>query len=193
MIWKLGNGIRADRVNEMLLMKMKKAGCYLVAFGIESGNEDILKRINKGESLQQIVQAIGWAKKYHIKTEGFFILGNLGDNKKTMQDTIDFAKRLDLDIAQFQVFIPIPGSSYEQIIREEGEILAKSWRDYNAFGKPIFRHGDLTPELMEEMQKRAYNEYYFRPRMIIRKVLEVRTPKQFIAYARAALGLLKFK
>ncbi len=193
LIWKLGNGIRADRVNETLLMKMKKAGCYLVAFGIESGNEEILKRINKGESLQQIIQAIGWAKKYHIKTEGFFILGNLGDNKKTMQDTIDFAKRLDLDIAQFQVFIPIPGSSYEQIIRSEGEILAKSWRDYNAFGKPIFRHGDLTPELMGEMQKKAYSEYYFRPRMVIRKIFEVRTPKQFIAYARAAFGILKFR
>ena len=80
LIWKLGNGIRADRVNERLLMKMKKSGCYLVAFGIESGNEEILKKINKGESLQQIVQAIRWAKRYGMETEGFFILGNLGDN-----------------------------------------------------------------------------------------------------------------
>ena len=110
-----------------------------------------------------------------------------------MQQTIDFAKRLDLDIAQFQVLIPIPGSSYEQIIRKEGKIFAKSWKDYNAFGKPIFQHGKLTPELMEKMQKRAYKEYYFRPRMIIKKVLEVRTPKQFIAYAKAALGLVKFQ
>ncbi len=193
LIWKLGNGIRADRVNERLLMKMKKSGCYLVAFGIESGNEEILKGINKGESLQQIVQAIRWAKKYGMETEGFFILGNLGDNEKTMQQTIDFAKKLDLDIAQFQVFIPIPGSSYEQIIKKEGKIFAKSWKDYNAFGKPIFQHGKLTPELMEKMQKKAYKEYYFRPRMIMKKVLEVRTPKQFIAYARAALGLVKFK
>ncbi|MFH1249397.1 MAG: radical SAM protein [archaeon] len=193
LIWKMGNGIRADRVNETLLKKMKQAGCYLVAFGIESGNEEVLKRINKGETLNQIKDAIKWAKKYHLETEGFFILGNLGDNKKTMQDTINFAKELDLDIAQFQVFIPIPGSSYERIIKKEGKIFAKSWQDYNAFGKPIFEHGELTPKLMQEMQKKAYSQYYFRPKMIIRKILEIRSPKQFIAYAKAAMGLLKFK
>lgn len=193
LIWKLGNGVRADRVNERLLMKMKKAGCYLIAFGIESGNEEILKKINKGESLKQIIQAINWCKKYKIETEGFFILGNLGDNEKTMQDTIDFAKKLDLDIAQFQIFIPLPGSAYELIIRKEGKIFAKSWRDYNAFGRPIFQHGNLTPELMEKMQKKAYWQYYFRPRMIIKKIMEIRSLKQFVAYSKAALGLLKFK
>lgn len=192
LIWKMGNGIRADRLNENLVRKMKKAGCYLIAFGIESGNPKILKDINKGESLEQITTAIKWCKKYRILTEGFFIIGNLGDNEKTMQDTINFAKKLDLDIAQFQVFIPLPGSSYEGIIRKEGRIFAKSWKEYNAFGRPIFEHKDLSPELMERMQKKAWKEYYLRPMMIIKKILEIRTPKQFVAYAKAGLAVLKF-
>jgi radical SAM superfamily enzyme YgiQ (UPF0313 family) len=191
LIWKLGNGIRADRVNENLIRKMKKAGCYLIAFGIESGNERVLSNINKGESLQQIAQAIEWCKKYGIETEGFFIIGNLGDNKKTIQDTIDFAKELDLDIAQFQVFIPLPGSSYEAIIRKEGKIFAKSWRDYNAFSKPIFEHHELTPALMEGMQKKAYREFYFRPKMIFKKLLEIRSMKQLASYLKAGLGILR--
>lgn len=193
LIWKLGNGIRADRVNENLIRKMKLAGCYLIAFGIESGNEEILKNINKGESLQQIIQAVKWCKKYGIQTEGFFIIGNLNDNKKTMQDTIDFAKRLDLDIAQFQVFIPLPGSSYERIIRAEGRIFANSWKDYNAFGKPVFQHRALTPALMERMQKKAYKEYYLRPKMIFKKVMDIRSMKQLLAYAKAGIAVLKFK
>ncbi|MBI5148125.1 radical SAM protein [Candidatus Pacearchaeota archaeon] len=193
LIWKLGNGVRADKINETLIKKMKQARCYSIAFGIETGNPEILKNINKGETLEDIEKAVKLAKKYKILTTGFFIIGNLGDNEKTMQQTIDFAKKLDLDIAQFQVFIPIPGSDYTKIIEKEGKILASSWSDYGAFKKPIFIHGSLTPELMERMQKKAYHDYYLRPRMIIRKLLEIRTFKQLKAYIQAGIAVLKFR
>lgn len=192
LIWKTGNGIRADKVDEHLIKKMRQSGCYLLAFGIESGNEKILKIINKGETLQQISEAIRLCKKYKILTEGFFMFGNQGENEKTMQDTIDFAKKLDLDIAQFQVFIPLPGSSYYNLIKKEGKIFAKSWKEFNAFDKPVFQHGPLTPELMQKMQQKAYKEYYLRPKMILRKLFEIRSLKQFIAYSKAGIAVLKF-
>src|SRR3989344_2280410 len=150
LILKTGNGIRADKIDEELIILMKKAGFYLLAFGIESGNKEILKIINKGETLEQIEEAIRLCKKYKILTEGFFILGNLGETKETMQDTINFAKKLDLDIAQFQVFIPFPGSKFYNEIKKNGEIFSKNWEDYNAFDRPIFRYKNLTPELMNE-------------------------------------------
>ena len=193
LIWKTGNGVRADRVNEHLIKKMKEAGCYLLAFGIESGDESILKIVDKGETLEQIESAVRWAKKYKILTEGFFIIGNDGENEETMNKTIKFAKKLDLNIAQFQVFIPLPGSSYYEKINRDGEIFAKSWKEYNAFGKPIFRYKELTPELMEKMQKKAYKQYYFRPKMLFKKLLEIRSFKQLMAYAMAGLAVLKFK
>ncbi len=192
LIWKTGNGIRADRVDRALLERMKNAGCYLVAFGIESGDTKILKIINKGETLEQIENAVRWSKDVGLVTEGFFMIGNEGENENTIRTTIDFAKRLDLDIAQFQVYIPLPGSSYYEKIKNEGEIFAKSWVDFNAFGKPVFRHGELTPELMERMQKIAYREYYFRPKMILKKLGEIRSLKQFRAYFKAGLAVLKF-
>src|SRR3989344_4573435 len=193
LIWKTGNGVRADRVNEYLIKKMKEAGCYLLAFGIESGDEAILKIVDKGETLEQIESAVKWAKKYKILTEGFFIIGNDGENEGTMNKTIKFAKKLDLNIAQFQVFIPLPGSSYYEKIIKDGEIFAKSWKEYNAFGKPIFKYKELTPELMERMQKKAYKQYYFRPKMLFKKLLEIRSFKQLNAYAMAGLAVLKFK
>jgi radical SAM superfamily enzyme YgiQ (UPF0313 family) len=193
LIWKLGNGIRADRINEQLIRKMKDAGCYLIAFGVESGNPEILKGINKGETLEDIKKAVRLCKKYGIETEGFFIIGNLGDNEKTIQETINFAKKLDLNIAQFQVFIPIPGSEYTKLIEKEGKVFAKSWSDYGAFKKPIFQHQSLTPELMERMQKKAYRDYYLRPKMILKKIMEIRSPRQFVDYAKAGLVIFKLK
>lgn len=192
LIWKAGNGIRADSVNENLIKKMKKAGCYLLAFGIESGNKEILKNVDKGETLEQLEEAVRLSQKYKILTEGFFMIGNLGENEKTIRDTINFAKKLNLSIAQFQIFIPIPSSRYYNIIKKEGKLFAKSWKDYNAFSEPIFEHGALTKELMLKMQKQAYKEYYFRPKMIIKKLFEIRSLKQFIAYAKAGLAVFKF-
>ena len=193
LILKTGNGIRADKIDEELISLMKKAGFYLLAFGIESGNKEILKIINKGETLEQIEEAIKLCKKYKILTEGFFILGNLGETEGTMQDTINFAKKLDLDIAQFQAFIPFPGSKFYNEIKKNGEIFSKNWEDYNAFDRPIFRYKNLTPELMSRMQNKAYKEYYLRPKIILRKLFEIRNLNQFKAYALAGLSVIKFR
>lgn len=189
--WKLGNGIRADRVDRSLLGMMKKAGCYRVAFGIESGNEAILKNINKGETLADIRQAVKWAKQEGLETEGFFILGNDGDTEATMRQTIDFAKDLELDLAQFGVFIPFPGTSYTRKIEEEGRIFPVPWRNYNAFNAPIFEHGELTPELMSRMQKLAYRNFFFRLRYLIRRLNRIRSIWQLKAHISAALGIAK--
>ena len=82
---------------------MKEAGCYLLAFGIESGDESILKIVNKGETLEQIESAVNWAKKYKILTEGFFIIGNEGENEETMNKTIKFAN-LKINALNGEVF-----------------------------------------------------------------------------------------
>jgi len=192
LIWKVANGIRADRVDHSLIQKMKRSGCYLLAFGIESGNEQILKLIGKGETKDQIKRAINWAKKEKILTEGFFIIGNEGDNKETILETIGYAKKLDLDFAQFQTFIPFFGSKYRDKIEKEGKIFAKSWADYNAFNMPIFSHGELTPELMFLMQKVAYRNFYFRPKIILKKLLEIRSWKQFKSYLNAGQSIFYF-
>lgn len=191
LIWKTSNGIRADSITEPLIQKMKKAGCYLLAFGVESGNPEILKVIQKGETLDQIKNAVMLCKKYRIKTEAFFMIGNENETEGTMQDTINFAKELDIDIAQFQVFIPLPGSSYYEKIKQNGKLFAKSWNDYNAFNEPVFEYQGLTRELMSKMQKRAYKEYYFRPKMIIKRLLEIRSFRQFNAYFGAGLSVIK--
>jgi len=188
---KTGNGIRADRTSLPMLKHMRKAGFYLVAFGIESGDERILKKMRKGETKDHIRNAVKWSKQAGLLTEGFFMFGNEGEGRKEMLETIKFAKELDLSVAQFQIYTPVPGSPLFDTIKRDGKLFSKKWEDFNAFSEPLFEYQDSRFDLMMEMQQRAYREYYFRPKMFVRKLLEVKNLKQFNGYVKAAVAVAK--
>jgi len=188
---KTGNGIRADRVSLPMLKHMKKAGFYLVAYGVESGSERILKKMRKGETKDHIRRAVKWSKQAGLLTEGFFMFGNEGEGKKEMLETIQFSKELDLSIAQFQIYTPVPGSPLFETIKRDGKLFASKWEDFNAFSEPLFEYEDSRFDLMMKMQQRAYREYYFRPKMFLRKLLEVKNLKQLDGYVKAAMAVAK--
>jgi radical SAM superfamily enzyme YgiQ (UPF0313 family) len=188
---KTGNGIRADRVSLPMLKHMKKAGFYLVAYGVESGSERILKKMRKGETKDHIRRAVKWSKQAGLLTEGFFMFGNEGEGKKEMLETIQFSKELDLSIAQFQIYTPVPGSPLFETIKNDGKLFTKKWEDFNAFNEPLFEYQDSRFDLMMKMQQRAYREYYFRPKMFLRKLLEVKNLKQLDGYVKAAMAVAK--
>lgn len=188
---KTGNGIRADRVSLPMLKHMKKAGFYLVAYGVESGDERILKKMRKGETKDHIRRAVKWSKQAGLLTEGFFMFGNEGEGMKEMQETINFAKELDLSIAQFQIYTPVPGSPLFETIKRDGKLFASKWEDFNAFSEPLFEYEDSRFDLMMKMQQKAYRDYYFRPKMFLRKLLEVKNLKQLDGYVKAAMAVAK--
>jgi radical SAM superfamily enzyme YgiQ (UPF0313 family) len=159
--WRCSGGVRVDTLSFPLLKKMKEAGCYMLSLGIESGNQEILKNIKKQLSLEQVKKVVSDCRKLKIETRGLFMLGNLGENESTMRQTIEFACRLPLDTATFHVTVPFTQTEYWEIIRKEGQI-SDDWADYNSYANPIFKHKDLTPELMTRMQKLAYRKFYFR-------------------------------
>jgi len=193
MSWRCANGIRVDRITPELLKKMKEAGCYMVSLGIESGNEEILEKMKKNINLNKVRKAVQWCKEAGIETRGLFMFGNLGENKKTMQDTIDFAKSLDLNTATFHITIPFPNTDYWKIIKKEGEIYPKNYRDYIAYGSVIFQHGDLDEKTLIEMQKKAYREFYFRPKIIFKAIKNLNSLKKIKVYFNAGIAFLNFK
>lgn len=191
--WKCGNGVRVGTVDLELLKLMKKAGCYSLSYGIESGNQQILNNIRKGQTLKQCANAVKWTKEAGIECIGFFMLGNLGENEKTMQETINFAKNLDLDIAQFSILVPYPGTFVRGVIEKEGKIFENNWERYdNLEGKAIFEHEELKKETMEKMFKKAYKEYYMRPKFIIRKIFKLRTLNELKNEINGFLALLEY-
>ena len=191
-LWKVANGVRCDKLTLPMLKSMKEAGCYMLSLGIESGNQEILNKMRKAEKLEDIQNAAKWCAEAGIQTRGLFIFGLLGENRQTMEDTINFAKSLPLDTATFHVCIPMPKTEYWEIIKREGQLLDVGWDKYTAYSEGAFKHGEVTPELMSEMQKKAYKEFYLRPSFILRRFFRMRTAKDVKMTIKGGLEVLKF-
>ena len=107
---------RVNLVDQELLREMKLGGCYSIAYGLESGDADILKSISKNTTLAQAEQAIRYTKEAGIKVIGYFMLGAPGETLSTIDKTVDFAIELGLDYAQFSIATALPGSElYEHV------------------------------------------------------------------------------
>ena len=161
--WSTPNGIRADRVDEKLLKLMKKAGCYAVAFGIESGNQEILANIHKLESLETIEKAVRLAHKVGLVTQGFFIFGLPGETKDTIRNTINFAKRIPLDKAQFLTLDVIPGSALWDELKFKNKV---NWHIHSYF-EVSWVPPTIDKDTLAKAQSQAFREFFFRPRQIL--------------------------
>ncbi len=166
--WILINGIRANLVDDELLQHMKNAGLKRLAFGVETGDAEILKSIDKRVTHDQIRAAFKSAKKAGLETVGFFIIGLPGDTAQTMEKTIRLACELDPLVANFSMLTPYPGTSvWEQVHRNGGRMLVKDWQDYVFFeGKARYEMGPTTAELQERKWREAYRRFYLRPHRI---------------------------
>lgn len=191
-IWKCGNGVRVGTVDLELLEAMKKAGCYSISYGVESGNQEILDKMKKGQTLEQIERAVSLTKKAGIECVCFFMFGNIGENEKTMIQTIEFSKKLDPDFALFSIMVPYPATQVRKIIENEGKIFESNWDNYDhVAGKAVFEHGEIKRKLVERMYARAFREFYFRPRYILKRVLLLRTLTQLRKNIKGFLALLE--
>ncbi|MBW2093018.1 MAG: cobalamin-dependent protein, partial [Deltaproteobacteria bacterium] len=126
---------RVDNVSKEALEKMKEAGCTDICFGVETGNKEILKTINKGTTIEQVVAAVTMCKEAGINPIASFILGLPGETPDTLKETMDFALRLkDLGADYgFHLLAPFPGT----MVRKESDkygikILTNDWTQYHA-------------------------------------------------------------
>lgn len=179
--WVMINGIRANLADTELLGKMKQAGCKRVAFGVETGDEDILESIDKRVTHDQIRTAFKNARKVGLETVGFFIIGLPGDTEETMEKTIQFACELDPLVANFSMMTPYPGTKvWEQVHRNGGRMLVKDWQDYVFFeGKARYEMGPTTAEAQERKWKEAYRRFYLRPHRVLNTLKRESTWKNF--------------
>jgi radical SAM superfamily enzyme YgiQ (UPF0313 family) len=167
--WIFVNGIRANLADYDLLTKLKRAGLKRTAFGVETGDEQMIIKIDKHVDHDTIRQAFKNAKAAGIETIGFFIIGLPGDTRASMQKTIDFAIELDPMIANFSMMTPYPGTVVYEQVKRDGRFLVTDWEDYVFFDqKARYEMGDLTAELTEEMYRKAYRQFYWRPKYVMR-------------------------
>jgi anaerobic magnesium-protoporphyrin IX monomethyl ester cyclase len=170
--WSTITGIRVDRVDSELLLKMRQAGCYRVYFGIESGNQKILNNIKKGITLEQVKKAVEVAKKAKLEVAGYFMVGLPGDTEETMQDTTNFAKHLDLDLAKVSITIPLPATELFNELDKKGLIKTHDWEKYKFYSTPstIYDHQNLSWPTIEKYYSKFYREIYLSPKFIFKRI-----------------------
>lgn len=189
--WSCPNGIRIDIGGIDMLKKMKKAGCYRTALGIESGSQEILDRIGKRIKKDRIARMVSDCRSAGIRTMGFYMLGNPGETRQTMQETINFAKKINTDYAQFLLPIPYPGSLMYEDIKTNGRIFITDWSMYGQYeGTASFSYGEVTPELLTEMLKKAEKEYYLNPVYILKQLFNPETYMFLPRRIKAALRVI---
>lgn len=155
---------RVDYVDEEMLQWMGKAGCRLISWGIESGNEQILRHVRKGAYPDKAERALRWAKKAGIMNWGYFIIGLPGETEATIRQTIDFAKKLPLDIALFHVAAPYPGTPFFfEVVKEGWFRPGTRWEQVDMDKGTVLDYPDLPAERILYWQRRAFREWAMRP------------------------------
>jgi radical SAM superfamily enzyme YgiQ (UPF0313 family) len=185
------NGIRADFLNKEVLSCLKDMGTYSIAIGVESGSQKVLDMAKKGIKLSRIIEAFSIAKEIKLETWAFFMFGLPGEDLQTAQQTIEFAKRLDPDIAKFHILKPYPGTEAYRYIMDNGFLISDDYDDYGIHTPPIHYLNDLSQKDLSDIQKRAYREFYFRPKKILKQLLRVRSYNRLKLNVSTAIDLCK--
>lgn len=165
---------RVDMVNPPILKKMASAGCWNIFYGIESGNQKLLDKINKGITLKQCRDAIRWTKEAGIETRGSLMIALPGETPKQAGKTIDFAIELDLDYAQFLYTTPYYGTKLFSQCLSEGK-LDTNFDRYSAFEPVYVPFGYKDADQVRSMVKKAYAKFYLRPSYFWKKIKSLRS------------------
>lgn len=181
---------RVGMLTPEVLALMKKAGCYEVAFGIESGDQRMLDLLKKNILLDDVRRDLSWTKQAGIRTTGTFMIGVPNETRDTMEASIRFAKEIDLDMLQLSFFTPFPGSELSRDIEKFGT-LDRDYSKMNVFGNIVFVPHGLTREDLITYYKRFYREFYLRPKTVLSFLRDLESPRDLIAYAGGALAVMK--
>jgi radical SAM superfamily enzyme YgiQ (UPF0313 family) len=170
--WNLGNGVRVDRVDEEFLTLAKRAGCYQVGIGFESGDQASLDSIRKGIKLEESIRCMELIKKVGLESVGFFMLGLPEDTEESLKKTIDFAIKLMPDYAKVTITIPFPGTELFEEYEKKGLIKSHDWTQYNLHrAGEIYKHPNLSHETLKRYYNTFYWRYYLHPRFLARRIV----------------------
>ena len=160
--------IRADRLPPRLAWKLKQAGAYDVAVGIESGNQAIVNAIGKNLDLRAAKRAIRLLKRLRVLTMGFFMVGLPGENIHTVLDTKRFIMESGLDIVDIFKIVPIPGTKLADIITKDATMLQdpKKRMQFYSYDKPVFEMDGMPRELVLLAIKDMYRSFYMNARKL---------------------------
>jgi len=161
---------RVNLVQEESLEWMKRAGCEVIAYGIETAHQKGLDWLSKGVKVEEMISAVKLTKQAGIKVLGYFIFGIPVESYEEELESIEFAKDLGLDYVQFGSLSPFPGSRLYELAIQNGwykEARAPAPEEYGE-RRPLLITDYWNEQRLERILKKAYKRFYFRPGYILR-------------------------
>jgi len=202
--WKCQMRASKNLLSESLLLKMREAGCWQIAWGIESGSNRVLSGIKKRLTVEEVVYALNLSRKAGIINQGLFMIGNIwlndgklnGETVEEALQTIEFAKRLRdeglLDYIQFNIATPFPGSEMWDIVNKfkilKMDIADSLYFDTHAL---VFNHPRISEDEMRRLHKLAWKEFVFSPSLVMRHISKIRSLDDLKNFIRSSGVVLK--
>lgn len=159
---------------------MKQAGCSLIIPGIESGSQELLNNMKKGTKISQIEEYVKNAKKAGLLIHACYMVGNKGETRETMEQTLNFAIKLDTDTAQFYTLHPYPGTEAYNWAVEAGYLKNdnfENWIKEDGTHNCVINLDNISAKELVEFCDYARKKYYLRPKYIMRKAIQSLTNK----------------
>jgi radical SAM superfamily enzyme YgiQ (UPF0313 family) len=178
---------RVDTIDEELARAMRRAGCWMISFGIESGDQALLDAAGKGATVEEAERAVTVVKSAGIKAAGHFVLGLPGETRESLEKTLALANRLPLDFEQFYCAVPFPGSRLYEEAREKGWLSEDDFSRYRQ-DEALLELPGLSPEEVKAYRQTAYRHFYTRPRVAV-SALSLLSPRNL---GRAASAFKRF-
>lgn len=182
---------RVGRVDPEMLSWMKRAGCEMIAYGVETATAKGLAFIHKDITVEGVREAFNMTRDAGIRTLGYFLLGIPGETIEDEMETVRLAVSLQADYAQFGVLSPFRGTELYEYAMEKGWVHELPARGPAESGsrRPVILDGYWTLSRLDRMTRIAHRAFYFRPGYLVRKLLSVRSAGELIAGARQGIKL----
>lgn len=181
---------RADTVDLEMLVAMKNAGCQLISYGLESGDQEILDRCRKGLKLEHGRKAIPLTRNLGMIAFGYFMIGLPGESWESVHRTIDYAIEVDPDYALFHVATPFPGTELYQWAKDNGYLLSEDWSKFDEETAAVLRTEKMTPEELVRARKMATRKFYLRPNRLWKELMSVKNMEELKVKLRAGWSIL---
>ena len=176
-----------------LIAKMKAAGCWMIAIGIESGDNQVLENIRKQATVEQAESLVRMIDAAGIEAWGYFVLGLPGDTPATLEKTIDLACRLPLKMAKFDIAAPYPGTEFHQYAKDHGYLRIEQYEQFDQNASAVVEYPGLSRAQIKAAVRRANRRFFLRPRILCRVLREAADPtalKAMLLIARDQFRLL---
>lgn len=181
---------RVKPLSEEVLYTMKDTGCFSIAFGFETGNEETMKKIKKGVTIRDNYKAIEMAKKVGIPVFGFYMIGFPWETKKHIKDTEKMIFDLDCDFIELHIALPYYGSEFYDLCKEE-KVLEKNVIGVDYFHSSTKGTKYLSNKELLKIRKKILLKYHCRPKYIFRKLKECKgNPKILKNYFKYGMRLV---